>query len=147
MYNPSLDFYESNTASPVQGETYTLKVNHADYAEITATSSIPLASAIGATNIGLRTGQASPILDGTTIENVPVEFELEDPAGDNYYHILFRYELKEYRVIGLDTVTLNGTELVDFPSFAPKGKNEDNALLFAPSRWKNQALYLSLIHI
>ncbi len=96
-------YYTTRQTTPLVGVTYTIHAQAPDFEPISATSSVPIPTAIRSLRLSDLT--ISSASGGRTDYRYDVSIVFNDPAeGKNYYHLNFYQQILEYRSAAGDTL-------------------------------------------
>lgn len=84
-------FYKGQTF-PQENQTYILEVNHPDYADITASDSLP-------SPITINSVDTSTIIDPINGNRLQISMNFDDPENTQNYYLIETYSVNEYLVI------------------------------------------------
>ena len=84
-------FYIGQTF-PQENQTYILEVNHPDYADITASDSLP-------SPITINSVDTSTIIDPINGNRLQISMNFDDPENTQNYYLIETYSVNEYLVI------------------------------------------------
>jgi len=120
-------------AFPVQNQTYTLEVNHPNYANITASDSLP--SPITINNV-----DTSTVLDPINGDRIKISMNFDDPINTQNYYLIETYAINEYLLIkDLDTTEYELDTAKQYMVLT------DEVFQNGGSPWRDQGLFNDLL--
>ena len=118
---------------PEENTTYILKVNHPNYADITASDSLP-------SPIIINSVDTSTILDPINGNRLRISMNFDDPGNNQNYYLLETYSVNEYLIVeNLDTVEYELDTTKQFMVLT------DEVFQNGGSPWRDQGLFNDLL--
>lgn len=125
-------FYKGQVL-PEENTTYILKVNHPNYADITASDSLP-------SPIIINSVDTSTILDPINGNRLRISMNFDDPENNQNYYLLETYSVNEYLIVeNLDTVEYELDTTKQFMVLT------DEVFQNGGSPWRDQGLFNDLL--
>tara|TARA_Y200000002_G_scaffold382899_1_gene401952 strand:- start:8787 stop:9692 length:906 start_codon:yes stop_codon:yes gene_type:complete len=125
-------FYKGQVL-PEENTTYILKVNHPNYADITASDSLP-------SPIIINSVDTSTILDPINGNRLRISMNFDDPGNNQNYYLLETYSVNEYLIVeNLDTVEYELDTTKQFMVLT------DEVFQNGGSPWRDQGLFNDLL--
>ena len=118
---------------PEENTTYILKLNHPNYAKITASDSLP-------SPIIINSVDTSTILDPINGNRLRISMNFDDPENNQNYYLLETYSVNEYLIVeNLDTVEYELDTTKQFMVLT------DEVFQNGGSPWRDQGLFNDLL--
>tara|TARA_X000000950_G_scaffold83395_1_gene104958 strand:+ start:1093 stop:1998 length:906 start_codon:yes stop_codon:yes gene_type:complete len=118
---------------PEENTTYILKVNHPNYADITASDSLP-------SPIIINSVDTSTILDPINGNRLRISMNFDDPENNQNYYLLETYSVNEYLIVeNLDTIEYELDTTKQFMVLT------DEVFQNGGSPWRDQGLFNDLL--
>ena len=125
-------FYKGQVL-PEENTTYILKVNHPNYADITASDSLP-------SPIIINSVDTSTILDPINGNRLRISMNFDDPGNNQNYYLLETYSVNEYLIVeNLDTIEYELDTTKQFMVLT------DEVFQNGGSPWRDQGLFNDLL--
>ncbi len=125
-------FYKGQVL-PEENTTYILEVNHPNYANITASDSLP-------SPIIINSVDTSTILDPINGNRLRISMNFDDPENNQNYYLLETYSVNEYLIVeDLDTVEYELDTTKQFMVLT------DEVFQNGGSPWRDQGLFNDLL--
>ena len=125
-------FYKGQVL-PEENTTYILKVNHPNYADITASDSLP-------SPIIINSVDTSTILDPINGNRLRISMNFDDPENNQNYYLLETYSVNEYLIVeNLDTIEYELDTTKQFMVLT------DEVFQNGGSPWRDQGLFNDLL--
>ena len=125
-------FYKGQVL-PEENTTYILEVNHPNYANITASDSLP-------SPIIINSVDTSTILDPINGNRLRISMNFDDPENNQNYYLLETYSVNEYLIVeNLDTVEYELDTTKQFMVLT------DEVFQNGGSPWRDQGLFNDLL--
>lgn len=118
---------------PEENTTYILEVNHPNYANITASDSLP-------SPIIINSVDTSTILDPINGNRLRISMNFDDPENNQNYYLLETYSVNEYLIVeNLDTIEYELDTTKQFMVLT------DEVFQNGGSPWRDQGLFNDLL--
>lgn len=125
-------FY-TGQAYPEENQTYVLEVNHTNYANITASDSLP-------SPITINSVDTSTIIDPINGDRMQISMNFDDPENTQNYYLIETYSVNEYLVIkDLDTTEYELDTAKQYMVLT------DEVFQNGGSPWRDQGLFNDLL--
>ena len=125
-------FYKGQTF-PQENQTYILEVNHPDYADITASDSLP-------SPITINSVDTSTIIDPINGNRLQISMNFDDPENTQNYYLIETYSVNEYLLIkNSDTIEYELDTTKQFMVLT------DEVFQNGGSPWREQGLFNDLL--
>ena len=125
-------FYKGQVL-PEESTTYILEVNHPNYANITASDSLP-------SPIIINSVDTSTILDPINGNRLRISMNFDDPENNQNYYLLETYSVNEYLIVeNLDTIEYELDTTKQFMVLT------DEVFQNGGSPWRDQGLFNDLL--
>ena len=125
-------FYKGQVL-PEENTTYILEVNHPNYANITASDSLP-------SPIIINSVDTSTILDPINGNRLRISMNFDDPENNQNYYLLETYSVNEYLIVeNLDTIEYELDTTKQFMVLT------DEVFQNGGSPWRDQGLFNDLL--